>query len=644
MDVALSAMRVRLEVKQAILEEERLIERLKQFERCLNDELEISKIEKKIANAVRQNIDKNQKEYFLREQLKAIHTELGDDGKEEDEYRQRVLAKGLPADLEEKCLKEISRMGKMQSSSPEYTVITGYLEQVLALPWTEETEDTESLADCVSVLEEDHYGLEKIKERITEYLAVLKLTGNMKAPILCFVGPPGVGKTSIAKSVARALGRKFVRMSLGGVKDEAEIRGHRRTYIGAMPGRIIYGMKNAGSINPVFLLDEIDKITSDMHGDPAGALLEVLDPEQNSTFRDRFIEYPYDLSKVLFITTANSLETIPSPLRDRMEIIELSGYTLEEKTEIARRYLVPKQLAANGLTDNHATFTEDGIRATIEGYTREAGVRTLERTVGTLCRKVAVQYANDKNLPCVTVNADMVPSFLGSPRFKKDDDRFETEVGTVTGLAWTAVGGTTLTVEAMLMPGKGDLKLTGKLGDVMKESAQAALTYIRANAEKYGIPAEKFTQNDLHIHVPEGATPKDGPSAGITIATAILSVFTGRKVRGDVAMTGEITLRGKVLPIGGLKEKSLAARRVGIKTVLIPNGNARDVDELPAVVREEITFLPVKQVDEVFNVVLEGGECYVSPTTDKPKTPKKRKPKATPLPAIPEQQQGSVRC
>ena len=639
-DVALSNMRVRLDVKQSILEEERIIERLKQFERCLNDELEISKIEKKIANAVRQNIDKNQKEYFLREQLKAIHAELGDDGKEEDEYRQKVLAKGLLQDLEDKCLKEINRMGKMQPSSPEYTVITGYLDQVLALPWTEETEDTESLEDCVSVLEADHYGLEKIKERITEYLAVLKLTGNMKAPILCFVGPPGVGKTSIAKSVARALGRKFVRMSLGGVKDEVEIRGHRRTYIGAMPGRILYGMKNAGSINPVFLLDEIDKITSDMHGDPAGALLEVLDPEQNNSFRDRYIEYPYDLSKVLFITTANSLDTIPAPLRDRMEIIELSGYTLEEKTEIARRYLVPKQLAANGLTDNNASFTEDGIRAAIEGYTREAGVRTLERTVGTLCRKVAVQYANDKNLPCVTVNADMVPTFLGAPRYKKEDNRFEKEIGAVTGLAWTAVGGTTLTVEATLMPGKGDLKLTGKLGDVMKESAQAALTYIRANADKFQIPAEKFSSFDLHVHVPEGATPKDGPSAGITIATAILSAFSGKNVRGDVAMTGEITLRGKVLPIGGLKEKSLAARRVGIKTVIIPEGNRKDIEELPAVVREEIKFIPVKQVDEVFAIVLEGGENYTAVTQDKPSAPKKKRaPKATPLPAIPENQQ-----
>ena len=649
-DVVLSVMRVRMDVKQSILEEERLIERLKQFERCLNDELEISKIEKKIASAVRQSIDKNQKEYFLREQLKAIHTELGDDGKEEDEFRQKVLAKSLPSALEEKCLKEINRMGKMQPSSPEYTVITGYLEQVLALPWSEETEDTESLKDCAAVLEEDHYGLEKIKERITEYLAVLKLTGTMKAPILCFVGPPGVGKTSIAKSIARALGRKFVRMSLGGVKDEAEIRGHRRTYIGAMPGRIMYGMKNAGSINPVFLLDEIDKITSDMHGDPAGALLEVLDPEQNATFRDRYIEYPYDLSKVMFITTANSLETIPAPLRDRMEIIELSGYTQEEKTEIARRYLIPKQLAANGLTDNNAFFTEDGVRATIEGYTREAGVRTLERTVGTLCRKIAVQYADDKNLSCVTVNADMVPSFLGSPRFKKEDERCEKEVGAVTGLAWTAVGGSTLTIEAMLMPGKGEVKLTGKLGDVMKESALAALTFIRAHADKYDIPSEKFTENDLHIHVPDGATPKDGPSAGITIATAILSVFTQKAVRGDVAMTGEISLRGKVLPIGGLKEKSLAARRAGIPTVIIPDGNARDVEDLPDVVKKDVRFLPVKNVAEVFEVVLEGGSRYDNPfKTEKRPAVKRRTPAKkripAPVPVLPDNNHGDgVRC
>ena len=640
-DVAISAMRVRLDVKQAILEEDKIIERLKKFERCLNDELEISKIEKKIASSVRQSIDKNQKEYFLREQLKAIHTELGDDGKEEDEYREKILSKNLPQDVEVKCLKEVDRLGKMPSSAAEYTVISGYLDQVLALPWTEETQDTEELSECTAVLEKDHYGLEKIKERITEYLAVLKLTGTMKAPILCFVGPPGVGKTSIAQSIARALGRKFVRMSLGGVKDEAEIRGHRRTYIGAMPGRILYGMKNAGTINPVFLLDEIDKITADMHGDPASALLEVLDPEQNTTFRDRYLEVPYDLSKVLFITTANTLDTIPGPLRDRMEIIELSGYTLEEKTEIARRYLVPKQLAANGLTDNNATFTVEGIRTAIDGYTREAGVRTLERTVGTLCRKIAVQYANDKALPLVTVDENKAKELLGVPKFKKDEERFVSEIGAVTGLAWTAVGGTTLTVEATAMDGKGDVKLTGQLGDVMKESALAALSYIRTNADKYGIDKEKFSKLDLHIHVPEGATPKDGPSAGITIATAILSVLSGRHVRGDVAMTGEITLRGKVLPIGGLKEKALAARRLGIKTVIIPFANGSEIAELPSILREEITFVPVKTVDEVFDIVLEGGACYQLPKAEKPKRTRKAK---VVLPVVDTPHNDSVRC
>ena len=626
--VATSAMRVKLEIKQKILEETDCIERLKLFERCLNDELEISRIEKKIAGAVRQNIDKSQKEYFLREQLKAIHHELGDDEKEEDEFREKVQSKGLPKELEEKCLKEIDRMSKMQPSSPEYTVISGYLEQVLSLPWTEETQDTESLAECVKVLEADHYGLEKIKERITEYLAVLKLTGNMKAPILCFVGPPGVGKTSIANSIARALGRKFVRMSLGGVKDEAEIRGHRRTYIGAMPGRILYGMKNAGSINPVFLLDEIDKITSDMHGDPAAALLEALDPEQNTTFRDRYLEAPYDLSKVLFITTANSLETIPAPLRDRMEIIELSGYTIEEKTEIARRYLVPKQLAANGLNDNNALFTEDGVKTIVEGYTREAGVRSLEREVGSVCRKIAVKYASDKTLPLITVDKEKAIEILGAPKFTIDEAALLPQVGAAVGLAWTAVGGTTLTVEATTSTGKGEVKLTGKLGDVMKESALAALTYLRAHAEEYGMDAAKFAETDLHIHVPEGATPKDGPSAGITIATAALSAITGKKVRGDIAMTGEITLRGKVLPIGGLKEKSLAARRVGIRSVIIPQGNLKDVAELPETVKKDVQFHPVSTVDEVFALAFENGETKrkKSPARPRKKPPIKRMP------------------
>jgi len=622
-DCILSTMRVKLEIKQQILGERKTLERLKMFERCLNDELEISKIEKKISASVRKNIDKSQKEYFLREQLKAIHTELGDDGKEEDEYRRKIQAKGLPKEVEEKCLKEIDRLSKMNSNSPEYTVVTGYLDQILELAWTEKTEDTQKLSDCVKILEADHYGLEKIKERITEYLAVLKLTGEMKAPVLCLVGPPGVGKTSIARSIARALNRKFVRMSLGGVKDEAEIRGHRRTYIGAMPGRVIYAMKNAGSINPVFLLDEIDKISSDMRGDPASALLEVLDPEQNDTFRDRFLEVPYDLSKVLFLTTANSLDTIPAPLRDRMEIIEVSGYTQEEKIEIAKRYLIPKQLKANGLTEASAKFTPDGIRAVIEGYTREAGVRTLERTLGTVIRKIAVLHADEADKPFEKIDRKRVLDLLGAPRFTGDELRKEAEIGAVTGLAWTAVGGTTLTVEACLTPGKGEVKLTGKLGDVMKESAQAALTYIRAHAEKYGVAKTAFEEYDLHIHVPEGATPKDGPSAGITMATAILSAFTGRKVRLDVAMTGEITLRGKVLPIGGLKEKSLAARRVGIKTVIMPFDNKKDVEEIPETVRKDITFVPVSTVEEVFALAL----CAV----EQPSSPAPKKQKRTPV-------------
>ena len=595
--------RVKLEVKQTMLEETDPLKRISMLVDFLKEELEIAKLERKIASSVKASVDKSQKEYFLREQLKAIHTELGDSGKEEDAYREKIKAKNLPKEVEEKCLKEVDRMSKMQQSSPEYTVAAGYLDNVLELPWTEETQDTEELQSCVDILNEDHYGLEKIKERITEYLAVLKLTKSMKAPILCLVGPPGVGKTSIARSVARSLGRKFVRMSLGGVKDEAEIRGHRKTYIGAMPGRILYAMKTAGSINPVFLLDEIDKLSSDMRGDPASALLEVLDPEQNVTFRDRYLEVPYDLSKVLFITTANTLDTIPSPLRDRMEIIQLSGYTPEEKREIALRYLVPKQLSANGITEKNAQFTVEGIEALIEGYTMEAGVRTLERTVGSVCRKIAVKYASNKRMRKVVVTKKKAEELLGAPRFTGEEKRRKEEIGAVCGLAWTAFGGTTLTVEATKTKGKGEIRLTGKLGEVMKESALAAITYLRSHAKKFGVNEEDFENNDIHVHVPEGATPKDGPSAGITIATAILSVFTGKKVRADVAMTGEITLRGKVLAIGGLKEKSLAANRAGIKTVLIPKANVRDLKEVPQTVKDNLEFIPVESVEEVFKKV-----------------------------------------
>ena len=606
-DRSLSVLQIREVTKQKLLETTNVVERLKLFERCLNDELEIQRLEKKISATVRQSIDKNQKEYFLREQLKAIHSELGDDEEERETLTRQIREKHMPADIEGKALKEISRMDKMPPSSPEFTVIRNYLDWLIELPWTEQTKDTESLAEARKILDEDHYGLEKVKKRITEYLAVLQLTGSMNAPILCFVGPPGVGKTSIAKSVARAVGRKFVRMSLGGVKDEAEIRGHRRTYVGAMPGRIIYAMKQVGSINPVFLLDEIDKVSSDMRGDPASALLEVLDPEQNATFRDRFLEVPYDLSKVLFITTANTVETIPAPLLDRMELIELNGYTLDEKREIAKRYLIPKHVKANGLPEGFVTFTDEAIAVMIEGYTMEAGVRNLERTVDTAVRRIAVQYAENRDLPARRVEEGDLEELLGVRKYTRDALRPEAnEVGAATGLAWTSVGGTTLTIEVSAMPGKGEILLTGKLGDVMKESARAAISYIRAHADAYGIAPEKFGETDIHVHVPEGATPKDGPSAGITMATAILSAFTHKPVRSDIAMTGEITLRGKVLPIGGLKEKTLAAHRAGIRNVIIPADNVKDEEEIPENVRSEINFIPAADVDTVFRNAIEG--------------------------------------
>ncbi len=592
------------ETKQRILQEANLVKRFELLEACLDVEVEIGKMEKRISATVRQNMDKNQKEYLLREKIRAIHTELGDDVNELDELREKVKSKGCPQEVEAKAMQELSRMDKMQSSSPDYTVLRGYIDWIIDLPWREETKDTEKISDCEAVLEADHYGLEKIKKRVLEYLSVLKLTGTMKAPILCFVGPPGVGKTSIATSIAKALGRKFVRMSLGGVKDEAEIRGHRKTYVGAIPGRILYGMKQAGSVNPVFLLDEIDKVSSDMRGDPASALLEVLDPEQNATFRDRYLELPYDLSKVMFITTANSLDTIPSPLLDRMEVIQLSGYAPSEKLEIADRYLVPKCKKANGIPEEKLLFARDGLAAIADYYTMEAGVRGLERKIGGVCRKVAVRLADNPDLDTVTVTAENVEDYLGAKELTRDEKSECPEVGVATGLAWTSVGGTTLSIEVSVMKGKGEILLTGKLGDVMKESARIALSYIRANAASYGIPAEKFTESDVHIHVPEGATPKDGPSAGITLTLAILSAFTQRKVRNDVAMTGEVTLRGKVLPIGGLKEKALAAYRIGITTILIPEKNKKDLEEIPADVREKLTFIPVKEVTEVFEAAL----------------------------------------
>lgn len=590
--------------KQRILEIPDTKTKLYEFLNLLVQEIEIAKVEKTIAEKVKINVEKSQREYYLREQLKAIHSELGDDEDELENLKQRILDKKMPSEVEEKALKELSRMDKMNPSSPDYTVLNTYLDWLLDLPFNEESKDRESLLDAEAILEADHYGLEKVKERIVEYLAVLKLTGKVGGSILCLYGPPGVGKTSIAKSVARALDRKFVRMSLGGVKDEAEIRGHRKTYVGAMPGRIMYAMKDAGTCNPVVLLDEIDKLSSDLRGDPASALLEVLDPEQNSTFRDRYLEIPYDLSKVLFITTANSLDTIPSPLLDRMEVIELSGYTRNEKAEIAKRYLVPKEIEKNGLDSKKIEFTESGVYRLIDGFTREAGVRNLEREIGGVCRKAATSFAEGKRKRKYVIDADEVGALLGADRFSYTDELRNDEVGCATGLAWTQVGGTTLPVEVALYKGKGNLVLTGKLGDVMQESAKIALTYVKMHSAELGIDEKEFENNDVHIHVPEGATPKDGPSAGVTLTTAIASAFTGRKVRGDIAMTGEVTLRGKVLPIGGLKEKSLAAYRLGVRNVIIPDKNEKDLEEIPSNIRKEMKFVPVSDLREVLSTAL----------------------------------------
>lgn len=590
--------------KQRILEIPDTKTKLYEFLNLLVQEIEIAKVEKSIAEKVKINVEKSQREYYLREQLKAIHSELGDDEDELENLKQRILDKKMPSEVEEKALKELSRMDKMNPSSPDYTVLNTYLDWLLDLPFNEESKDRESLLDAEAILEADHYGLEKVKERIVEYLAVLKLTGKVGGSILCLYGPPGVGKTSIAKSVARALDRKFVRMSLGGVKDEAEIRGHRKTYVGAMPGRIMYAMKDAGTCNPVVLLDEIDKLSSDLRGDPASALLEVLDPEQNSTFRDRYLEIPYDLSKVLFITTANSLDSIPSPLLDRMEVIELSGYTRNEKAEIAKRYLVPKEIEKNGLDSKKIEFTESGVYRLIDGFTREAGVRNLEREIGGVCRKAATSFAEGKRKRKYVIDADEVGALLGADRFSYTDELRNDEVGCATGLAWTQVGGTTLPVEVALYKGKGNLVLTGKLGDVMQESAKIALTYVKMHSTELGIDEKEFENNDVHIHVPEGATPKDGPSAGVTLTTAIASAFTGRKVRGDIAMTGEVTLRGKVLPIGGLKEKSLAAYRLGVRNVIIPDKNEKDLEEIPSNIRKEMKFVPVSDLREVLSTAL----------------------------------------
>lgn len=607
-DVIASHLPLKIKDKQQILEILDVKERLAKLAEILTNEKEVLGLEKKIGQRVKHSMEKTQKEYYLREQMKAIQKELGErEGKsgEIEEFREKIDESTMPEEVKQTALKELDRYEKVPSSSAESSVIRNYIDWLIQLPWTEETEDDLNINHAEKILNEDHYGLEKVKERVLEYLAVQKLTRSMKGPILCLVGPPGVGKTSLARSVARSLNRKFVRMSLGGVRDEAEIRGHRRTYVGAMPGRIIQGMKKAGTINPVFLLDEIDKMANDFRGDPSSALLEVLDPEQNHTFSDHYIEEPYDLSKVMFITTANYIATIPQPLFDRMEMLYIAGYTEVEKMQIAKRHLWPKQVKEHGLDKGKVQMRDDAIRKVIRHYTREAGVRTLERQLAAICRKAAKEIVSG-NKKRVVVTEKTVEAFLGKPKFHYGKAEEEDQVGTATGLAYTTAGGDTLSIEVSLYPGKGHLTLTGQLGDVMKESAQAAFSYIRSRAGELNIDPEFHEKNDIHIHVPEGATPKDGPSAGITIATALVSALTGRAVRKEVGMTGEITLRGRVLPIGGLKEKTLSAHRAGLTTILLPKDNEKDLEDIPESVRKDLKFIAVSHLDEVLKHALTG--------------------------------------
>ncbi|RAV06345.1 endopeptidase La [Paenibacillus sp. YN15] len=605
-DVICSHLSLKIKDKQEILETLDVRERLEKLLDFLNNEREVLELERKINQRVKKQMEKTQKEYYLREQMKAIQKELGEkEGRagEVEELRSQLEGRELPEKVREKVEKEIDRLEKMPASSAEGGVIRNYIDWLLGLPWGKLTEDDLDIVRAEEILNEDHYGLEKPKERVLEYLAVQKLVKRLKGPILCLVGPPGVGKTSIARSMARSLGRQFIRLSLGGVRDEAEIRGHRRTYVGAMPGRIIQGMKTAGTMNPVVLLDEIDKMAMDFRGDPAAALLEVLDPEQNNTFSDHFIELPFDLSKVMFITTANAAHNIPRPLLDRMEMLYIPGYTEIEKLKIAERYLLPKQKREHGLEEEQLQVGEGTLLQLIREYTREAGVRNLEQQVASLCRKAAKEIVKDPEKKLL-VTEELLKEYLGPAKFRYGMAEEQDQVGAVTGLAWTEVGGDTLVIEVTVMPGTGKLTLTGKLGDVMKESAQAAFSYTRSRVNELHIPADFHEKNDIHIHIPEGAIPKDGPSAGITMATALISALTNVPVSRHVAMTGEITLRGRVLPIGGLKEKSLAAHRAGIRTVLMPKDNEKDLEEIPESIREAMTFIPVGHMDEVLEHAL----------------------------------------
>ncbi len=609
-DLVASNLGLKADQAQEILEIIDPVLRLKRVSEILSREIELLMVQQKIQSEARGEIDKTQREYFLREQLKAIQKELGDideRAEEAKEYRKKIESARMPEKVHKEAEKQLKRLEKMHPDSAEAATIRTYLDWLVELPWSNSTKDKLDIKTAQKVLDEDHYDLEKVKERILEYLSVRKIKEKMKGPIICFIGPPGVGKTSLGRSIARALGREFVRLSLGGVRDEAEIRGHRRTYVGALPGRIIQGIKQAGTNNPVFMLDEVDKIGMDFRGDPSSALLEVLDPEQNFSFADHYLAVPFDLTNVMFITTGNLADTIPGPLKDRMEIIYLSGYTSEEKLGIARKYLLPKQLEEHGLTGKILEIGDPALMLLISQYTREAGVRNLEREIANLCRKVAKQIAEGKpkKFKITTKNLE---GFLGAPKFLPEEEMEKDEVGVSTGLAWTEAGGDIIYIEATTMMGKGNLTLTGQLGDVMKESAQAALSYIRSKAGTLGIEEETFSRKDIHVHVPAGAIPKDGPSAGITIATALASVLTGRPVNKNVAMTGEVTLRGRVLPIGGLKEKTLAAKRMGIRKVIIPRRNKKDLEEIPPYIKKDMEFVYADTMDQVLKVALKSDE------------------------------------
>ncbi|MGB9724368.1 MAG: endopeptidase La [Chloroflexia bacterium] len=613
-DFIASTVQFPLEKRQSILEAVAPIERLQKLSILLAQELDVLELENKIHTEVQKEVDRSQREYFLREQMKAIQRELGQEdplAQEINELREKISQRNMPPAAQKKAEEELARLALMSIAAPEVAVIRTYLDWLLALPWTEMTEDNLDLAEAARVLERNHYGLPKVKERILEFMAVRKLAPEkMKSPILCFIGPPGVGKTSLGRSIAEALGRRFVRISLGGVHDEAEIRGHRRTYVGALPGRILQTMRQAGTVNPVFMMDEIDKIGSDFRGDPAAALLEVLDPELNSEFSDHYLEVPYDLSHVLFITTGNLVDPIPPALRDRMEIIEIPGYTEDEKMEIARRFLVPKQLEQHGLTPEQLSFTEEALLRIIRFYTYEAGVRNLEREIGSICRKIARMVA-EGHRPPRTIRASSLHRFLGPPRFFYGQVEEEDQVGVATGVAVTEAGGDIMSIEVTVMEGKGNLILTGSLGEVMQESAQAALSYARANAARLGISPRMFEQTDIHIHIPEGAVPKDGPSAGVAIATALISALSQRPVRRDIVLTGEITLRGRILPIGGVKEKVLAAHRAGIRTFLLPKKNQPDLEEVPRNILRHLNVVMVERMDEVLPLAFRDG--YVQP-------------------------------